>query len=65
MAAMACDLGDLIRGKVFADGKEDFLDAVSHPRHGHGLCRSSLVGAGAYFASHGALLVGGLPQRVV
>ncbi len=39
-----------IRGMVFADGKENLLDAFYRPRRNHGHCSTALVEPGAYAA---------------
>lgn len=63
---MSRDDGEAIRGKVFPDGKEDFLAALYRARRRDGLHPSIvLVEPGANTAAAGAVLVGGLPQRMV
>ena len=52
--------------KVFRfHGKKDLLDALHRPQPDHGRGPASLVGPGAYLASAGALLVGGVQERMV
>lgn len=55
-----------LRGKVFANGKEDLLVALYRAGRCHGLGPAvSVVESGAHLAAARPLLVGGIQERVV